>query len=440
MVQRLQSLQEDASPWSDPSQLVPGLRQADVVEMAVTVEGKNVPGGPQSPNLDPTFGFVAVLRLAQGVDREMLLRQVLEAIEKKQPGLRTRLEESRTRIGAAEYFNVPKELFEEVEMPFEVGLAIGPGREGIIVGLGRKENLQDFLLGRTEGHLPGQINETLTRKGQVWIHFPVPAETAKNLAGVGPGMNENPMFAGLAQGIDQIREVSLSLNFGASQLDFSLSLGCADAAAANQVAGAAQGLIGMMQLAASQNPAAVPPFVGKIKAVAEGRTLGLTTALTMRDFDLAFQNINRALPAARTPGAGTGTVRISSLDQDGPPAPEPPPVEVEFVEFVSANQDSLRTARIRVQNRASSAVNELNLTFTYLDGAGRRMGQHTRGHSSLTTPNFVGAETTQIVDCLAFNVPVGTQRVMTKLNTVTFADGKSWDGKSATSGQAGGLR
>src|SRR5204862_366801 len=165
-----------------------------------------------------------------------------------------------------------------------------------------------------------------------------------------------------------------------------------------------QGLLGMIQVGAQQNPASMPPFVGKIKAAAEGATFRLTTAFTMRDFDVAFQNVNRGVATAR-PRAAAPVKAEAAL------APSLPPVDVEFVQFSSEEQESLRTAKVRVQNRSSRPVKELKLTFTYLDEAGRKLGQWTRNHSSLIAENLVGGETTGIVDCLAFNVPAAAKKV-----------------------------
>jgi hypothetical protein len=141
----------------------------------------------------------------------------------------------------------------------------------------------------------------------------------------------------------------------------------------------------------------------------------------MRDFDVAFQNVNRGVATAR-PRAAPPPKAEAAL------APSLPPVDVEFVQFSSEEQESLRTAKVRVQNRSSRPVKELKLTFTYLDEAGRKLGQWTRNHFSLTAENLVGGETSRIVDCLAFNVPAAATKLSVTLREVTFADGEKWNG------------
>src|SRR6266568_4239106 len=49
--------------------------------------------------------------------------------------------------------------------------------------------------------------------------------------------------AGLEQSMDKVRDISLSLSFGASQVDFALDFGCTDGAAASQLSQGIQGLL-----------------------------------------------------------------------------------------------------------------------------------------------------------------------------------------------------
>ncbi len=423
LVEHLQSLQGAQMSSLPAPQDLHGIQGTDLAEIAIAFEGEKFLSNLQFDRLDPAAGFVAVIRLTRKPDLESLIQQGLEAIEKEKPGLRGPIEKSRRRVGVAEVFDVSPEVLGEHKLPFTLSIALGPAKEGTIVAFGRSENLQAFLSGKTEGKLRGQINESLSRRGQIWLYLPVPQDAAKTLGG-GSGANANPMLAGLAQSMDKVREISLSLSFGASQVDFGLDFGCADGAAATQLSQGLQGLLGMLQVGAQKNPASTPPFVGKIKAAAEGATFRLTTAFTMRDFDLAFQNVNRG-PAAARP-----RVLPHPPNPEVAPAPAPslPPVDVEFVQFSSEEQESLRTAKVRVQNRSSRPVKELKLTFTYLDAAGRKLGQWTRQHSSLTAENLIGGETTRIVDCLAFNVPAAATKVAVTLHEVTFADGEKWSG------------
>jgi hypothetical protein len=101
-------------------------------------------------------------------------------------------------------------------------------------------------------------------------------------------------------------------------------------------------------------------------------------------------------------------------------------VDVEFVGFSSDEQESLRTAKMRIHNRSSKPVREIRMTFTYLDGPGRKLGQWTRSHSSLTGENLIGGGTTAVVDCLAFNVPAFTKKITETVHEVIFADGEKW--------------
>src|SRR5207245_10687760 len=224
----------------------------------------------QSERFDPTSGFVVVARLTRMQDLESLIQQALEAIEKEKPGLRGQIEKSRRRVGAAEVFDISAEALGGQKLPFTLSVALGPGKEGMIVAFGRAENLQAFLSEKTEGKLRGQINEPLSPRGQIWRYLPVPPDATRSF---GSGSGSNPMLAGLAQSMDKVREVSLILSFGASQVDFALDFGCADGAAATQLAQGIQGLLGMIQAGAQQNPGSTPPFIGQIQAAAGGAAL-----------------------------------------------------------------------------------------------------------------------------------------------------------------------
>jgi hypothetical protein len=421
LFEQLQSLQRAQMTSLPTPQALAGLQGTDVAEIAIALEGEKILTDLHAERFDPNSGILAIVRLTRTADVETLIQQGLEAIEKQKPGLRGPIEKSRRRIGAAEVFDLSSEALGGHKLPFTVSVALGPGKDGTIIAVGRSENLQAFLSGKTEGKLRGQINDQLSRRGQVWLYVPVPQDLAKSMGG-GSGVNDNPMFAGLAQSMDKVREVSLSLSFGSSQIDFALDFGCADGAAANQLSQGIQGLLGMIQIGAQQNQAAAPPFIGKIKAAAEGTSFRLTTAFTMRDFDLAFQNANRGAAAARSRSSPPPP------KPEAAPAPSLPPVEVEFVQFSSEEQESLRPAKLRVQNRSSRPVKGLKLTFIYLDESGRKLGQWTRNHTGLTADSLVGGETTGVVDCLAFNVPDGAKKLSVTLHEVTFADGEKWTG------------
>jgi len=223
--------------------------------------------------------------------------------------------------------------------------------------------------------------------------------------------------------MDIIRDLSLILKFGVSQVDFALELGREDATGAGHFAAGIQGLDGMTQLGAQKNPESVAPFVGKIKAGADGAVFRLATAFTTRDLDLAVQNVSRGVAGAQSRPSSAppkSEVAVSA-------APSLPPVDAEFVGFGSDEVESLRTAKIRFHNRSSKPVKEINMTFTYWDGSGRKVGQWTRTHSSLTSENLVGGATTRVVDCRAFNVPALTKKVTATLHEVTVADGEKWE-------------
>src|SRR5205085_1996361 len=82
-----------------------------------------------------------------------------------------------------EFFDLPSEALGEQKLPFSLSCAVGPGKDGTVVGLGRTEHLRAFLSGQTEGRLRAQANNTLSRRGQVWFFMAVPKDAGRNLAG-----------------------------------------------------------------------------------------------------------------------------------------------------------------------------------------------------------------------------------------------------------------
>jgi len=181
LVEQLQTLRQAQITSLPMPRAFAGLTGSDVAELAVALEGEKILSDLQSSQFDPNSGFIVVLRLTENRDVNDLIQQGLEAIDKEVPGLRNQIEKSRRRIGAAEVFDVPSEALDGQKLPFTLSCAIGSGKDGTIIALGRSENLQAFLSGKTEGTLRGQINDTLSRRGQFWLYFPVPKDATKSL-------------------------------------------------------------------------------------------------------------------------------------------------------------------------------------------------------------------------------------------------------------------
>src|ERR1044072_1026244 len=119
--------------------------------MAIAIECEKFLSELQAERFDPSSGFVGVFRLRRTVDSEKFIQQALDAIEKEKPGLRGPIEKSRRRIGAGEAFDVPSEALGGHDLPFKLSAAVGPGKDGTVLALGRSESLQAFLSGKTEG-------------------------------------------------------------------------------------------------------------------------------------------------------------------------------------------------------------------------------------------------------------------------------------------------
>jgi hypothetical protein len=407
-------------PAPMPGQLqgLPGIQSDDTAELAIVIAGKNALQNLQSGQFDRDFAFTVVGRLTEPVGTEIFVQQILSALESEKPGVRDQLEKNRTQVGAAAFFELPAELLGPASIPFPVGAAVGQGEAGTIFGFGKSDSLRAFLARRTDARLPAGLAGNLARRGQIWIYLPLHQSMAQSLSG---GGMENPMIEGLAQGLDKVNEMGMSLSFGSSKIDVELAFGCADNRAARELTQNMQQFIGIMQMVSAQNPGATPPFLGKLKAASDGSTFRLTSEFTPRDLDLALQTISPA--ATATPRRSTGGADLPPVEFIAPP---PIPLTVEVLELLPGDTQSLRHTRLRIENHSRQAVRDVRLTFHYRDQNGQRIGQWTRRHMDPVRDTVVGAETSREIRCPIFHVPTSTRSVTATLHEVTFADGSKW--------------
>jgi hypothetical protein len=406
------------APMPGHLQGLPGIESEDMAELAIVITGKNALQNLQSGQFDQDFAFTAVGRLTEPVDTELFIEQILSAIESEIPGSRAQLEQSRTQVGAASFFELPDELLSTASTPFPMCAAVGQSQAGTVFGFGKSDTLRAFLTGQTDARLPAGLAGNLARRGQIWIYLPLQQSMAQSLSG---GGMENPMIDGLAQGLEKVKEFGLGLSFGSSKIDVELTLGCTDNPAARELTQNMQQFIGLMQMVSAQNPGSTAPFLGKLKAASDGSTFRLTTEFTTRDLDLALQTISPTTPA--TSKRSTGGAALPAVEFTAPP---PIPLTVEVLELLPGDMQSLRHARLLIENRSNQAVRDIRLTFHYRDRTGQRVGQWTRRHVDPVRDTLVGADTSREVRCPIFHVPTSTRSVTATLHEVTFADGSKW--------------
>ena len=151
LVEQLQALQQSRKSSLRTAEVIPGIHQTNVAEIALVLEGEKVLSALQSNQFDPNSGFLAVIRLTPAQEVEKLIHQLMEAIDVEKPGTRGQIEKSRRRVGIAEWFDLPADVLAGERLPFAMSCAIGPGQDGTIIGLGRSENLRAFLSGKKIG-------------------------------------------------------------------------------------------------------------------------------------------------------------------------------------------------------------------------------------------------------------------------------------------------
>jgi hypothetical protein len=407
------------APTPGRIETVRGLESEDMAELAVVVAGRNALQNLESGRFDPDFSLLAVGRFVRSLDTDEVIGQILEAIETEQPGSRARIEPTRTRVGPAEFFDLPADLFPDVPMPFPVAAAIGQGQDGTVFGFGKSDSLRAFLTGQAESGLPPGLAGSLSRRGQIWLYLPL-NESIRQSFTEGAG-TDNPMMAGLTQGLDNVTEFGLGASFGSAKVDIEVALGCRDNATARELAQNMQQFLGLMQMMSAQDPTSVPPFVGKLRAASDGSTFRLTTEITARDLDMAMQTLNPGATTQRRPAPGSRALPPVEV-----PEVKPDPVAVEFLELLPGDMQSLRQTRLRIRNDSEKPVRDIRVTFRYHDQRGQRIGQWTRRHMDPVSDILVGPQTSREVQVPTFHVPSTTRRVTLILHDVTFADGSRW--------------
>ncbi|MCL4176186.1 MAG: hypothetical protein KJ072_00340 [Verrucomicrobia bacterium] len=423
--EQLSSLPQFQPQLAAPLTGMSGLQTEELAEFAIAIEGKNAFKNMETEQYDPDFSIVAAARFRETIDQEKLITQLLDEADKQKPGLRATLEQSRQRVGAVDWFDLPPEVFGDTKLPFALSLAVGPGQGGSMIGIGKSESLRGFVAGHSDGRLPAGIGAALAQRGQMWLYFPVPSAMIQEMsagvtAGAGGAAN-NPMVAGLSKGLEKVREFGLGLSFGNNAVGVEVALGCVDAAAANDLQQGLQQFIGMMQMVAAQH-ATAPKLLTRLKTSASGTAFRLTTDVTVQDVEALMKSsgISPAPRARTTPGAG------APLPVPVAPVATEAPAQVEFLELLPGDEQQLRYTRLRIVNKSAEPVKEIRVTFNYQDRAGRPIGKWTRRHQDPISANLAPGNSTREIRCPTFHVPSTTARVAMTLHEVVFADGTKW--------------
>ena len=95
------------------------------------------------------------------------------------------------------------------------------------------------------------------------------------------------------------------------------------------------------------------------------------------------------------------------------------PVTLEFLEFTG--QEEFKKLKFRLTNHSNKEASTLYLNFDYLDGAGKKLKDH--------TTNFGGvmpAGEEKEIEVAAFFMPEETKSVKTMIKQVGFSDATKW--------------
>ncbi len=401
-----------------PSGLLTALPVEQVAEVLVVLEEPPGGKGLSPQGLDPNAGVLALLRLVKSADARQVFDQVLQALDKQKPGLRSQLLQGKSQVGAADVYDLPASALGATNLPFPLSAAAGAGPDGGVLAVGKGQSVRDYVSGRTDGQLPLGARGLLKQPGHLWLYGVIPEGATRDLAASGAMPGALP--PGLGASLDKLRALGLGLRFEASQLDVELAVGCVDAGAAQQIADGLQGIVGMMQMAGSQRPGAVPGFLANLKLAAAGPVFRVNFPVTTQDLAMAMQSANRSAAAAP---------RAVPKSEPGPapaPAAETPAVELSFLRLVPGEGNDLREVQLRIVNRAAKAVRSLSVTFRYFDGSGFPLKEWTTQHSDPDGDKVVGANATRDFPCYIFKIPEATARITATLRRAVFSDGTTW--------------
>jgi hypothetical protein len=403
------------------------LENLDLAELAMVGEGPLDMAALESGRVDKDAGFALAVRLSGIVpDQEAFVAQLLQLLEQEHAGLSDRVASTRSREGAADLFTLPPEALGNQQFPFGMSAAVGPGKGGTVLALGRTELLKAFVLGQRGGAVPTQVNTLLPSRGQIWLYAPIPAEAAQGLVSAGgAGLQGNPMMAGLTKSLGQLDGFALAASFGTTAMDLEIALGCKTAAAARELADGLQGMLGMVQMMAAQNPS-TPGFLTRMKAEASGVRFAVRTSINAKDLQLmrsaAGAAAGRSAPPSST--SGRGTVVVTPLAE-----PSAAPVELEFLNLLPDQGGHVRRGRLQVRNSSSRPVKEIRVTFQYRDSRGALLGEWTRVQRDLYTDTLIAGSSNRTIEVSLFNVPFRTEQVTAILLELEFIDGEKWTAK-----------
>ena len=179
---------------------------------------------------------------------------------------------------------------ENIPFPMSFGLR-SLGKESFFA-LGKTSEVKRFFSGgkgkKVEGPAFGsEARKALPEGSQIWISVPLPEAL---LAQAQEELSENPLMAGLAQVMDKMREFGMSMHAKDESMSINFSFACEDAQSAVQLWTLSNGLLAMAKLATASEEVEMPPLVQKLTSVAKGKSVLISTEVTLEDLSFVADN------------------------------------------------------------------------------------------------------------------------------------------------------
>jgi hypothetical protein len=381
--------------------------------LEVTPEGEGV-----GPNGNGSFLMVGKLTEVLA-DHDGFIRELLGMWEEKEPGFSNQVAQTRSKLGAAELFELPADVVESEGFPWPVGFAVGPGEGGSVMAFGRMDRVKDFAGGGASEALMAQVDRLLPDRGHIWLYGKVSPEAAQ---AIGSGSPQMAMMGDISKVAEQVKDYGISIKMLSGGMEFGVALGCATGEVASEMVQGVQGYLGFAKLMVQQQQPAMAGIVNRLKVNATGDVFRLGTSVSMAELRQGVEAMRKEL----------GMPSNVSVRQGGAGLPEVKPMEeevvpeVEFLALMPEGQGHVRYGKLRVNNRTEKPVSTLRVTYIYLDERGGKLGEWTRVQQD-ATPVLVPAGVVKELQVPMFNVPLRTAKVQAVLRRVEYKDGTVWE-------------
>ena len=262
-----------------------GLEFNNLKSFNLTVEGLD--GMSKLKGRAPKFGseidLLASTKFESHLKPDELISYMLDQLEQeKGKEERNRVEKTKKVLGDITFITIPVEVMGTESSGSDLLMAFKSGKKESEIFVGIPEKVKGTI---KKGDSEPQLNclEAMSKNRQVTLAIKVdPAVWERPEFSA---IQQNPLFAGLANSVKGIREFGVSLSFLDESMGIELCVHCVDTQSALGLWTVAQGGLGMAQLAMSQEGSRAPSILGRIKTQAVEKNVFVRVEVLHEDLD-----------------------------------------------------------------------------------------------------------------------------------------------------------